>query len=84
MGRDYETPEDYAGSDHEAWDQEDDHTSRIAEADREEAAVRRWEARREMPHDDEPEPDDTVYEYAAWLRREEYGDQDAPDIGEAA
>jgi len=71
--RDYETPDDYIRDDGEA---EAEYHDRMREADREEAAIRRWEERREMPYDDEPEPEDTLYDHAAWLRREEYGDQD--------
>lgn len=50
MTRDYETPEDYMGPDHEA---EDAHADRMGDADREEAAIRRWEERREMPYEDD-------------------------------
>ena len=71
--RDYETPDDYTGPpDH---DEHHDYIERDRE-DRAEASLRRWEERREMPYDDEPEPEDTLYDHAAWLRREEYGDQD--------
>jgi hypothetical protein len=65
MARDYETPEDYTQPDH---DEHDDYIERDRE-DRAEAALRRWEAQREMPYEDDEQ-------YAAWLRREEYGDQD--------
>lgn len=68
MSRDYETPEDYALPD---YTEQDAHDDRIGDADREEAAVRRWEERREMPYDEEHEGT-----YVMWLRREEYGDQD--------
>lgn len=74
MSRDYETPEDYAGLDYEAEAAHDDYIERDRE-DRAEAALRRWEEQREMPNEDEPEPEDTIA-HAAWLRREEYGDQD--------
>jgi len=40
--------------------------------------LRRWEAQREMPHEDEPEHEDTLA-HVVWLRREEYGDQDYGD-----
>jgi hypothetical protein len=84
MPRDYETPEDYAGIDHDAEDAFDAYADRCGDADREEAALRRWEAAREMPFEhDEPEPDDTIA-HAMWLRREEYGDQDPPDVEVAA
>ena len=84
MTRGYETPEDYTSSsdDHEArevWE------GRAADGDREEAALRRWESRREEgPAWDAPEPGETPGEYREWLRREEYGDEDAPDMEEAA
>jgi ubiquitin len=72
MSRDYETPEDYAWPpEHDTYD---DYIERDRE-DRAEAALRRWEEQREMPNEDEPEPEDTIA-HAAWLRREEYGDQD--------
>lgn len=70
MSRDYETPEDYADrsderDDHENW------TERQRDADKEEAALTRWEERREMPYEE-----DDAGTYVMWLRREEYGDQD--------
>ena len=76
MSRDYETPDDYTGPDYEAWEEQDAHDERDAD----EARLLRWEARREMPYEDAPEPEDTIA-HAMWLRREEYGDQ---DYGEAA
>lgn len=83
MSRDYETPDDYA--DHMAErEANDDWCELQRDADKEEAALRRWEAQREMPFEDAPEPEETLYEYAAWLRREEYGDQDDPGEGEVA
>lgn len=54
--------------DRDAWE------SRTIEGQREEAALIQWEQQR----------GDAEAEYAEWLRREEYGDQDAPDLGEAA
>lgn len=84
MSRDYETPDDYSGPDYDAQDDFDAHADRCGDADREEAALRRWEARREMPYDDEPEPEETLADYYGWLRREEYGDQDTPDMEDAA
>jgi hypothetical protein len=73
MSRDYETPEDYTQPDH---DEHDDYIERDRE-DRAEAALRRWEMQREMPYeDDEQQYHETPEEHAAWLRREEYGDQD--------
>lgn len=51
MPRDYETPEDYSGIDYEGQAERDAHDDR--DADREEAAIRRWEARREMPYEDD-------------------------------
>jgi hypothetical protein len=77
VSRDYENPEDYA--DPPEYDEYDEWADRNREADAEEAAVRRWEARREMPYDDDHEAT-----YVMWLRREEYGDQDTPSTGEAA
>jgi hypothetical protein len=71
--RDYDQPD---LDERDAWE------ARTIEGDREEAELRRWEARREEgPQWDEPE---TEADHAQWLRREEYGDQDAPEIGEAA
>jgi hypothetical protein len=55
----------------EAWEEQDAHDERDAD----EMRLRRWEERREMPHEDAPEPEDTI-SHAMWLRREEYGDQD--------
>jgi hypothetical protein len=49
-------------------DEHDDYIERDRE-DRAEAALRRWEMQREMPYEDDEQ-------HAAWLRREEYGDQD--------
>ncbi len=83
MSRDYETPEDYRDQS----DDRDDHdnwTERQRDADKEEAALRRWEDQREMPYEHVNPHTETAIEYAAWLRREEYGDQDHPDLGEAA
>lgn len=75
MSRDYETPEDYA--DHLAErEANDDWIELQRDADKEEAALRRWEAQREMPYEDIDPATETAIEYAAWLRREEYGDQD--------
>ena len=82
MGRDYETPDDYRDMADER-DAHDDWVELQRHADKEEAATRRWEAAREMPYEDEPEPDDTIA-HAMWLRREEYGDQDPPDAEAAA
>lgn len=83
MPRDYETPDDYA--DHMAEQEANaDWVELQRDADKEEAAIRRWEERREMPYDDDHEPEETLYEHAAWLRREEYGDQDNPTDGEVA
>jgi hypothetical protein len=79
MARDYETPEDYTGPDYEAWAEKDDHDER----DRDEARLRRWEQQREMPYEDAPEHEDTIA-HAMWLRREEYGDQDTPEMEDAA
>lgn len=115
MPRDYETPDDYADrmAEREA---HDDWQELQRDADREEAAIRRWEAAREMPYEDEPEPEHTLApdcpscdapgyggyscprcgwskndergesdaDYYGWLRREEYGDQDPPDVEVAA
>lgn len=74
MSRDYETPEDYAGPPEH--DEYDEWADRNREADREEASLRRWEAQREMPYEDVDPRTETAIEHAAWLRREEYGDQD--------
>jgi hypothetical protein len=52
MSRDYETPEDYADHTDER-DAHDDWTERQRDADKEEAAIRRWEERREMPYEDD-------------------------------
>lgn len=71
--RDYDAPD---LDERDAWE------ARSIEGDREEAELRRWEARREEgPYPDEPE---TEADYAQWLRREEYGDQDAPGMEDAA
>lgn len=65
MSRDYETPEHYAGPDYEAWEEEDRATDNARE-DRAEAALRRWEDRRDAgPYDDPPEPEGTLWEDAA-------------------
>lgn len=77
MPRDYETPDDYRDEIAER-EANDDWVELQRDADKEEAALRRWEAAREMPYEDAPEPEETLYEHAAWLRREEYGDQDSP------
>ena len=83
MGRDYETPDDYSHL-AERDDTYDDWVERERHGDKEEAALRRWEEAREMPYEhDAPEPDDTIA-HAMWLRREEYGDQDTPDVEDAA
>lgn len=82
VARDYETPDDYADrmAEREA---NDDWCELQRDADKEEALVRRWEERREAgPYEDAPEPEETLYEYAAWLRREEYGHQDDHASGE--
>lgn len=78
MSRDYETPDDYADrmAEREA---NDDWQELQREADKEEALVRRWEERREMPHDEDQEGT-----YVMWLRREEYGHQDDPASAEDA
>ncbi len=70
MSRDYETPDDYADHTDER-DAHDNWTEIQRDADKEEAALRRWEERREMPYEDDNEGT-----YVMWLRREEYGDQD--------
>jgi hypothetical protein len=75
MSRDYETPDDYRDRTDER-EANDDWVELQREADKEEAALRRWEEAREMPYEHEPEHDDTIA-YAMWLRREEYGDSDA-------
>jgi len=82
VSRDYETPDDYAEPDHDDYDA---YADRQGDADREEAALRRWEARREEgPYNDAPEPEETLADYYGWLRREEYGDQDDPACEDAA
>lgn len=72
MPRDYETPDDYADTLAER-EANDDWVELQRDADKEEAAIRRWEERREMPYDEDHEGT-----YVMWLRREEYGDQDPP------
>lgn len=51
MPRDYETPEDYAGIEYDEREERAAHEDR--DADREEALIRRWEERREMPYEDD-------------------------------
>jgi hypothetical protein len=85
MSREYETPDDYAGTDHDDQEAHDAWADRNRDYDREEMALRRWEERREAgPDDDAPEPEETLADHYAWLRREEYGDQDPPDTEAAA
>lgn len=60
-GRDYETPDDYRDTIAER-EANDDWIELQRDADKEEAAIRRWEERREMPYeDDPPEPEETIW-----------------------
>lgn len=66
MSRDYETPDDYAGTDYDDRDERDAYDDRCGDDDRAEAALRRWEERREMPYEDDEQQDaDESWEEAA-------------------